>query len=72
MTTATMATGGGGGQVGGGAPPKPLLILQRTPGGATEIAYKNMRFLITERPNDLGMNAYVEELKKFNVAVVSF
>ncbi|XP_021948622.1 protein tyrosine phosphatase type IVA 1 [Folsomia candida] len=48
---------------------KPLLI-QRTPGGATEIVYKQIRFLITERPNDLGMNSYLEDLKKFNVSMV--
>lgn len=26
--------------------------------------------MITERPNDLGMNSYLEELKKYNVAMV--
>jgi protein tyrosine phosphatase type 4A len=29
-----------------------------------------MRFLITERPNDLGMNSYLEDLKRFNVKCV--
>jgi len=71
MTTAIMsqqssthiAVGGGGG--GGNLP-----LIQRVPGGATEIKYKQMRFLITERPTDLGMNSYLDDLKKYNVAMV--
>lgn len=34
----------------------------RVPGACTEISYKGMRFLITERPNDVAMNTYVDEL----------
>jgi protein tyrosine phosphatase type 4A len=31
-----------------------------------EIAFKNMRFLITDRPTDATMDRYLEELKKHN------
>lgn len=33
----------------------------------SEIEYKNMKFLITDRPNDSNMAAYVEELQKHEV-----
>jgi len=42
----------------------------RVPGACTEITFKNMRFLITERPSDLSMGSYLEELKKYHVTVV--
>lgn len=42
----------------------------RVPGACTEIIFKNMRFLITERPSDLSMGNYLEELKKYHVSVV--
>jgi hypothetical protein len=60
------------GLVGGGTgpPPPPPLSSGRIPGGATEILYKGMRFLITERPTDFAMGSYLEELKRFNVNVV--
>jgi len=32
----------------------------------SEIEYKNMRFLITDRPTDATMGTFVEELKKHN------
>lgn len=31
-----------------------------------EITYKNMRFLITDRPNDANIDRYIGELKKHN------
>jgi len=33
----------------------------------SEIEYKNMKFLITDRPNDANMGTYVEELQKHEV-----
>lgn len=33
----------------------------------SEIEYKDMRFLITDRPTDITMDAYIEELKKHKV-----
>jgi len=42
----------------------------RIPGACTEISYKGMRFLITERPNDIGMGTYVEELIRYKVATL--
>jgi len=42
----------------------------RVPGACTEITFKGMRFLITERPSDIGMTAYLEELKRYKVVVV--
>lgn len=34
--------------------------------GPAVIEYKNMRFLITDRPTDSSMDRYIEELKKHN------
>ncbi len=42
----------------------------RIPGACTEIEYKSLRFLITERPSDIGMGNYLEDLKRYNVSVV--
>jgi len=42
----------------------------RVPGACTEISYKGMRFLITQMPNDIGMNSYVEELTRYKVATL--
>lgn len=36
----------------------------------SEIKHKNMRFLITDRPNDMNVERYVEDLGKFNAGVV--
>lgn len=36
----------------------------------SEIKYKQMRFLITDRPNDQNVDRYTEELKKFGADVV--
>lgn len=33
----------------------------------SEIEYKNMKFLITDRPNDTNMSSYVEELQRHEV-----
>lgn len=34
------------------------------------IEYKNMRFLITDRPSDITIQAYLQELRKHNVCTV--
>lgn len=34
------------------------------------IEYKTMRFLITDRPSDVNMQSYMQELKKHNVCTV--
>lgn len=36
----------------------------------SEIKHKNMRFLITDRPNDLNVERYIDELNKYNARVV--
>jgi len=36
----------------------------------SEIKYKNMRFLITDRPTDGNVDRYIEELNKFGANVV--
>jgi hypothetical protein len=36
----------------------------------SEIKYKNMRFLITDRPNDGTVNKYIDELNKYGADVV--
>jgi len=46
------------------------MSMVRVPGACTEITFKGMRFLITERPSDIGMAAYLEELKRYKVVVV--
>jgi len=46
------------------------MSMVRIPGACTEIIFKGMRFLITERPSDIGMGAYLEELKRYKVVVV--
>jgi len=46
------------------------MSMVRVPGACTEITFKGMRFLITERPSDIGMSAYLEELKRYKVNVV--
>ncbi|GFY04620.1 protein tyrosine phosphatase type IVA 1 [Trichonephila clavipes] len=38
--------------------------------GPSEIVYKNMRFLIMDRPTDATIAAFIEELKKKNVTEV--
>ncbi|GIY56449.1 protein tyrosine phosphatase type IVA 2 [Caerostris darwini] len=38
--------------------------------GTSEIVYKNMRFLIMDRPTDATIAAFIEELKKKNVTEV--
>ncbi|EFN80041.1 Protein tyrosine phosphatase type IVA 1 [Harpegnathos saltator] len=35
-----------------------------------EIEYKNMKFLITDRPNDQTIHTFIQELKKHNVKEV--
>ena len=35
--------------------------------GPSEIAYKNMKFLIMDRPTNNNLNNFVDELKKRNV-----
>jgi len=47
-----------------------MAAMVRVPGACTEIEYKSLRFLITERPSDIGMGNYLEDLKRFNVSVV--
>jgi len=46
------------------------MSMVRVPGACSEIVYKGMRFLITERPSDVGMSSYLEELKRYSVSVV--
>ncbi|RNA25441.1 tyrosine phosphatase type IVA 1 [Brachionus plicatilis] len=36
----------------------------------SEIKHKNMRFLITDRPNDQNVERYIQDLSKFNASVV--
>jgi len=36
----------------------------------SEIKHKNMRFLITDRPNDTNVERYIDDLSKFNAGVV--
>ncbi|KAL6260056.1 protein tyrosine phosphatase type IVA 1 [Pogonomyrmex barbatus] len=36
----------------------------------SEIEYKNMKFLITDRPNDQTIHTFIQELKKHNVKEV--
>ncbi|KAF8770002.1 Protein tyrosine phosphatase type IVA 1 like protein [Argiope bruennichi] len=38
--------------------------------GPSEIVFKNMRFLIMDRPTDATINTFIEELKKKNVTEV--
>lgn len=47
----------------------PAELVVRRPEPA-EIEYKGMRFLITDRPSDINMNKYIEELKKHRVVDV--
>lgn len=45
-------------------------MISQVRGTCTEIAFKGLRFLITERPSDIGMSNYIEELKKYDVGHV--
>jgi len=43
------------------------MILKSAKPAPSEISYKKMKFLITDRPNDLSMQNFIEELHKHNV-----
>jgi len=46
------------------------MAMVRIPGSSSHIEYKNYSFLITERPNDLIMQSYIDDLKKYQVTHV--
>jgi len=43
------------------------MAMVRVPGSSSHIEYKNYSFLITERPTDIIMQSYIDDLKKYGV-----